>query len=61
MTQAPTHSIDVRDLLRPHRHGQVVNPHVVPHHQEPSPDYEAMRRVVHGSVEPSTVQDPHRR
>ncbi len=39
-------SLDVTVLLNPKPQGEYVNSHIVPDVREPSPDYEAMRRLV---------------
>ena len=39
-------SLTISDLLKPKPQGEYVNGHVVQAAREPSPDYEAMRRVV---------------
>ena len=44
-------NIKLSDLLRERTHGELVNAHIVPAQPEPQPDFEAMRRAIHGGVE----------
>lgn len=39
----------VVEALRPRSSGQSVNVHIVRPQKEPTPDYERMRRAVHGA------------
>ena len=48
-------SMTVSELLRPKAQGAQVNVHVQPASREPSPDYEAMRRLVATRESPAVL------
>ena len=45
-------AIKIADVTRPKvEDEEPLNPHVVPAHDEPEPDYDEMRRLVHGDTD----------
>jgi hypothetical protein len=49
-------NMKLEDLLRERAAGEPVNTHIHRAPKEPTPDFEAMRKLVHGETPPKTKQ-----